>query len=198
MRLEGKELKSSLAQMEKELAAFAKPIPPKTLNLPGRFSNIPRHRVTDFTADMADCYKDVIEMIDAPDAESGIACRLTFPNKGGEDHRLEKYKLPIIFGIYSPTQKKNLWAKQITSAMVKPGFHWYKLGQCRLSPDALMFLTWSWYATFQVNGAFDPNCEDAEYEVWISAKFTGPDYPGGRTDEPNAIYFERVCLIRIP
>lgn len=39
-----------------------------------------------------------------------------------------------------------------------------------------------------------PGAQD--WEVWVSAKFTGPAYIRDSTDEENGFYLDRVVLVR--
>jgi hypothetical protein len=40
------------------------------------------------------------------------------------------------------------------------------------------------------------NDPDRKFEVWVRIKFTGPGYPFGKKDEPDAFFIERVMLVK--
>ncbi len=55
-----------------------------------------------------------------------------------------------------------------------------------MSPEVALGLRW--------RREFDPEIPDQQWEVWISGRFTGPAYPGGKTDEANGLSVDRVVL----
>ncbi len=70
-------------------------------------------------------------------------------------------------------------------------FHAYKLGNVRmLSPGYIYFNSWHYRTWLQTLGT-----EPEIREVWISVKFTGPNYAKGST-KPNQILYERVFLVK--
>ena len=44
---------------------------------------------------------------------------------------------------------------------------------------------------------YDPLNPDQEWEVHVSAKFTGAKYPHGNPKEPNGLFFDRMILVRV-
>ena len=41
----------------------------------------------------------------------------------------------------------------------------------------------------------DPTRMDAQWDIYVLLKFTGPAYPYGKPNEKNAIYFDRMILL---
>ena len=59
-----------------------------------------------------------------------------------------------------------------------------------------MFFFWSWYIQQGIADGFDPNQENRRFDIWLRMKLTGPAYPYGKKDEKNAIWIERIILVR--
>lgn len=195
LRLTGPAKEKSLAEMEAELAQYA--ILPPTLELPERFRDLPAERVFDFTADLTRNWQDIATLLQDPEAESGIANRLAFPNSALEKHSLEKYVLPMPWGLYTQNTKIFVASSTINPEDVPgPGYHWYRLGSHSLAPSMYLYFFWSWIIQLDLDEAFDPENPEAEFDIWARLKFTGPDFPQGAANDPNAIYVERVVLVR--
>jgi uncharacterized protein DUF4838 len=197
IRLAGKELKKSLALMEKEFKKYASLITKESLEVPKRFRKLPSNRVFDFLAISAIRWKNIVKLVKDPEAESGMACRLGFPNEGGETQRLAKYKLPLKCGVYSPGTQSYpcggiIRARQVPAS----GYHWYKLRTSFITADSFMFFFWSWYIKLDISEAFNLNYPKQKFDIWARVKFTGPAFPKGKKSDPNAIYLERVILVK--
>ena len=198
IRLAGEELKKSLALMEKELKEYAEPVSEKSLSVPKKFQNLPREQVFDFFMTSATRWSDVVKLIEDPEAESGMACRLGFPNEGGEKHCVEKYKLPLKCGVYSPGIQSSLCGGEIKANQVPgPGYHWYKLRTSFITADSYLWVFWSWRIKLDISKAFNINFPKQKFDIWARVKFTGPAFPKGVKTDPNAIYLERVILVKV-
>ncbi len=110
---------------------------------------------------------------------------------------MESFQFPITFGTYSHSQRKTLWWANLTKNMVtEPGYHWYKIGSTTLTGDALMYFFKGWEIQLGVGDAYNMNEPDAKVDVWVSVKFTGPSFPCGKEGEQDAIWFDRVILVK--
>jgi hypothetical protein len=197
IRLAGTRREKALASMESELTKYASL--PLNLAPPAEFAALPPGSVHDFTADLTRNWKDIVQVVKDPEAESGIANRLSFPNSGGEKHALEKYKLPMPWGLYNPRTKKFVVSAMITPEDVPaPGYHWYKFGTHAIEPAMYLYFFWSWIIQLDLDSAIDGKAPDARYDIWARIKFNGPAFPHGKADDANAIYIERVVLVRHP
>lgn len=195
IRLSGKAREKAQAEMESELTKYASL--PLNLALPAKFAGLPPGIVRDYTADLTRNWQDIVQVVKDPEAESGIANRLSFPNSGGEKHALGKYKLPMPWGLYTPVTKAFVFSNTLNPEDVTaPGYHWYKLGTQPVAPSMYVYFFWSWIIQLDVDDAFDAAKPDASYDIWARIKLTGPDFPHGVADDPDAIYVERVVLVR--
>ncbi len=195
IRLAGPARDKSLAEMENELTKYASL--PLVLARPAQFRDLPAERVFDFTADLTRNWQDIVKVVQDPEAESGIANRLDFPNSASEKHPLEKYLLPMPWGLYTQNTKTFVASATIKPEDVPgPGYRWYRFGSYSLDPSMYLYFFWSWIIQLDLDEACDQNRPDAQYEIWARIKFTGPDFPHGAANDPNAIYVERVVLVR--
>ena len=70
------------------------------------------------------------------------------------------------------------------------------MGTFSLEPSYYVYFFWSWIIQFDVDNALDPASPDAPCEIWARIKFTGPSFPHTRAGETDAIYVERLVLIK--
>ena len=77
------------------------------------------------------------------------------------------------------------------------GYHWYKGPRFPLSEWTYIYLTENWEMQKSLFSLYDPLNPDQEWEVYVSAKFTGPKYPHGDPKEPNGLFFDRMILVRV-
>jgi len=78
-----------------------------------------------------------------------------------------------------------------------PGYHLYKGPRFLLFPGTYLYLTKSWQFQQQLTSLYHEDKPKEIWEAYVSAKFTGPAYPHGKTDEPNAVSIDRVVLLRV-
>jgi hypothetical protein len=182
-------------KMESELTRYTSL--PAFVPLPEKFRDVPRERVFDFTADMSRNWRDIVKVVKDPEADSGITNRLEFPNSGGDKHALEKYKLPMPWGLYSPKEKTFVTSSSIEPDDVPgPGYHWYKMGAFPIGPSYYVYFFWSWIIQIDIDSAYDPEHPDRPVEIWAHIKFEGPAFPHGKAEDANAICVERLVLVR--
>jgi hypothetical protein len=194
MRIRPGRQQAERARMEAELTHYTSL--PAVVPPPAKFRDLPRNRVFDFTADLTRNWKEIVQVVKDPEAESGIANRLSFPNRGGKKHALEKYKLPMPWGLYAPKTKTFVTRSVIKPEDVPgPGYHWYSMGRHEIGPSYYLYFFWSWIIQLDLESVVDPENPHRQFEVWARIKFTGPAFPHGKPDQPNAIFVERVVLI---
>ena len=122
----------------------------------------------------------------------GVATRMAIP-----ENQIDRYKLPMTWGLYDEVTGKLITAADIKGAEVtSPGYHWFRLGETKLTANSLLYFTWSWIIQNDVNDAFDPSAPDTRYEIWANIKFEGPLYPHSREGEKNAIFIDRIALVQ--
>ncbi len=166
--------------------------------LPERFRALPAGTVFDFTADQTRDWRNIVKVVPDPEAESGITNRLEFPTETDTDkHPLERYKLPMPWGLYDQINKTSSGGGSIKPEDVEgPGYHWYKMGTFRVGPSYYLYFFWSWIIQVDIDSVLDPANPDQEFDVWARIRFEGPGFPHGQADQENAICVERVVLVK--
>lgn len=158
--------------------------------LPDRFKDVPLNDLIIYSA--FDNHVGGARVIVDNQAPSGIAAQLEIP-----EALLERYKLPMPWGMHDPSIKKFILDNKINEAdIANGGFNWYKLGTVPLSPRAYLYFSWSWILSFDVYNAFDPKNANQQFDVWANIKFSGPTFPHGRAEDKNAILVESVVLVK--
>ena len=196
-RLLGDQLEKSMALMNKDLIQYSLPIEIKSILPPAKFANIPADNVFYYTADDTLRWLDTVIKRADPDALSGMACCLTFPNKGGNNNRLEKYLFPVKWSIYSPTDQSYPVKGSLDSKSVSgPGYHWYNIGNSSITSSSYMTFFWSWRIKLNIDDAFDSANPETKFDIWVRMKFTGSAFLKGEPDADNAIYLDCVVLVK--
>jgi hypothetical protein len=102
------------------------------------------------------------------------------------------------FGLYD--RLSGLSSKPLRIKPVDENYHWYSLGKFPLGKNTIIYGHWSWEMTCALLDRYylpiGPSNDPAKnrYEVFISAKFTGPLYVNNST-QPNAIFVDRIVLV---
>lgn len=171
-------------QMEKKFAGgldrFVNPLP-----LPAEFSNVPRTEVLDLFAE------DVSANVDDPGSPVGRAKRLPLP--------LNQPQGPPVFGTYDVASKTYGPKLVITNVPQDGQYHIYKLGRWTInSIKSHIYAHGSWGIGVQLGPYFDQPAGPADntYDIYVSAKFTGPAFIKGSSDTENGFWLDRVLLIR--
>ena len=159
---------------------------------PQKFKNISPDRLFDHTAELTRNHKNIVKKIPDNQAETGVTNRLDL-----SDEDMEKYRLPIVWGLYDLGKKRVLKTSFIQSVDVPgQGYHWYKMGPVVIGPKCYVYFFWSWIIQLDVNHIFDPANPNHEFEIWARIKFEGPGFPHGELQDKNAINVERIVLIK--
>jgi hypothetical protein len=178
------------AEMDAELTPLL--ARPAVVALPERFRNVPPKNVFDFTAEQSSNWQDKAKRVPDAEADSGITVRLEL-----SDEEMKKYKLPMGWGAYAPAGKKFLGSATIRPEEVRgPGYHWYMLPPVAVPTSTYVYFFWSWIVQFPIESAGDASRPDEKFEIWARIKFEGPGFPHGQAGQKNAIFIERVIVIR--
>ena len=165
---------------------------PAFVPLPEKFRSLKPSAIFDFTAEQSSNWQDQAKRVPDAEAECGITNRLELSKQD-----LEKYKLPMPWGLYDPARKRGLGSAVIKPEDVPgPGYRWYKLGRFEVTPSSYVWFFWSWIIQFPVEAVVDPKHPEQKFEIWARLKFEGPGFPHGKPNQTNAICVERVVLIR--
>jgi len=165
---------------------------PAYLPAPAKFKDVPSDRLFTYSALDTRNYRNHAKVVADAEAESGMATRLEVPPS-----ELGRYKMPTAGGVYSIDTKANMLTGSIQAADVPgPGYHWYKLGETKLTGSDYLYITWAWWIQADLIDAYNPQAPDTQYEVWASLKFEGPDFPHPKAGDKNAVYVERMALVK--
>jgi hypothetical protein len=113
--------------------------------------------------------------------------------------RMNPDELPMPIGIYGLIAEKaqNLGRDIAAKDIPGRGYHLYKGPRFTPAEWTYVYLTKSWQIQEHLYTLFDPARPKQQWDVYVSAKFTGPAYPHGDPKEPNGAYFDRMILVRV-
>ncbi|MFW6157158.1 MAG: DUF4838 domain-containing protein, partial [Armatimonadota bacterium] len=191
---EGK-LAASVEELDSELVRYT--ALPAYIEPPEKFADLPPERVHDFTADMTRNWKSIVQVVRDEEAESGIANRLELPpTVQPERHPVERYELPMPWGLYDTRNKQSHGSATIKPEDVPgPGYHWYTMGTHEIGSGWYLYFFWSWIIQLDIDAALDHENPDQQFDIWARIKFEGPAFPHGDEADENAINVERVVLV---
>jgi len=157
---------------------------------PAKFQNVPLRDLLIYGANDTRNYKNKAVVVSDKQAESGTATRYEIPDS--------EQKTPMIWGIYETRNRTNLLIDHIKPETIPgAGYHWYRMGDVTFNNNrSYVFFTWSWFIQVDLNSVFDANNPEQQYEVWANLKFEGPAFPHGSVNDKNAIYVERLALVK--
>jgi len=165
---------------------------PAFLPPPAKFKDVPTKDLFTYNAADTRNYADRAKVVVDKDAETGYATRYIIP-----DDELEKYKLPMPWGVYDTVGKKSTLLTAIKATDIPgAGYHWYKMGDVTLTGHDYLYFFWSWIIQNDLVSAYNAQTPDAKYEVWADLKFEGPAFPFGKAGDKNAISVERIALVK--
>lgn len=168
---------------------------PTSVPLPEKFRDLPRGSVLDYLATMTRNYNDEVKVVKDPEAESGVTNKLdlTADYVGSP----EKYVVPMPWGLYGTADKKFVNGNAIQADDIPgPGYHWYKMGSFPIDPGMYAYFFWSWIIQADVDNAYDAAKPDQKFDVWARIKFEGPRFPYAKAGDKDAIYIERLDLVK--
>lgn len=178
---------------EAELRRYA--VLASSMALPAKFRALPKGSAYDYSATMARNWADVVKVVKDPEAETGIANKLDLTADYVEHP--ENYVLPMPWGLYGTVEKTFPGSNTIKPEDIPgPGYHWYKMGSFPIAPGYYAYFFWSWILQVEVDNAFDAAKPDQKFEVWARIKFAGPRFPHARPGDKDAIYVERLVLVK--
>ena len=129
-------------------------------------------------------YSQFNKLIDEPSSPVGKAIEV---QSDASDH----YKLPFGLGYYDEGNKKTLSYKTYAKPL-KKGYAWYSGGKVKIPEKGFVFVTRGWNVSQHTSsiGSLTGN----EYEIFVSAKFTGPLYWPDEKGESH-ITIDRILLV---
>ena len=167
-----------------KMRRFKNPLP-----LPELLNGISADRIHDLYD--TDLQPNAVE--EDPDSPTGYSAKL--------DELLFKAaefadKKPL-FGIYHPANKSYGPRLTIDDIPQDEKFHFYKLGRTTLGMNSYLYGHASWRLNVPLSRFFDQTAaaEKNTYDVYVSAKFTGPIYVKNSATK-NGFRVDRVILVR--
>lgn len=104
---------------------------------------------------------------------------------------------PLDFGMYDMGTKKGLHKHFQDEIPLDEKYHWYKLGSFDLGQHSFVW-GFYWYTRCDLSNYYRvaDGIRDANvWDIWVSAKFTGPAYVPG-SQKKNEVYWDQVMLVR--
>lgn len=174
-----------LLDAELETLMFDLPTPPQ-------FAHLPEARIKKFA------YPVFGSVTNDPDSVVGRAMRS--PDNKPALHDMTKpgpgSLYPTWFGVYDSQTKKSLQFR--TPEVPKDEkYHWYKLGTFEFGRNTMVW-GWFWIISADMRGVWtnaDGLAGFNTWEVWVSAKFTGPAYVPGSA-KANHVWMDQVVLVK--
>lgn len=154
-----------------------KPLPPPLADLP---ADRVRQTTTEF---FSICQAKPVRNADAA---TGLAARL--PTRG---------EFPLMFGLYDRINRAFIARTGVKAGDINdPGYGLYRLGRLAVPPGSYIWITNSWRIQIPVGFAHDTARPDQQWDIYVSLKLTGPTYPHGGADDEDAVWVDRVILVK--
>lgn len=168
--------------LEKEVAAA-----------PAKFAAIPGENLYLYGPDDMRNHENRPKAVADPVAEAGITTRFEIP-----DSEIDKYKLPMPWGVYDAVNDDKSFTGTITLGdLPESGYRWYRIPDVTFKNNsAFAYFFWSWVIQVDLDYVHDSENPDQKYDLWASIKFEGPAFRPAETDGKNAISVDRVVLVR--
>ena len=164
--------------------------------LPAQFRSIEPNRILDIPGHHVKPGRRRYQVVTDPDSAFGMAV-------SGEHND----EMPFCMGVYDQTAGRGLIGRRLNErdvgvsldgdSIIGPGYQLYKLGRTIVTPRCYVWLTKSWQVQQPLDMLHDPTRMDAKWDIYVSLKLTGPTYQHGKPDEKNAIYFDRLILVKV-
>lgn len=159
---------------------------PETVGRPKKFKHW-KPGTIDMTVDLAKTFQHKI--VSDPDSEAGFAVFVDLAKTA------KKGAVPLETGAYSVSRALNLGKGLINpNSIPGPGYNYYHCMTVKPELSAYVYLLWDWRLQFTLDSAAARG-EQQEYDVYISAKFSGQPYKFSSPDAPYGIFVDRCLLV---
>lgn len=144
--------------------------------------------------DPEDTSKHTVYIVDDKEAAGGKALKL---GSARETVHPDFHARGMDAGVYYPLRKGHgPLVKLKDGELIADGkYHLYRIGAAELSPDACLWVHWSWYIQLPLVAGYDSLNPENKYVVYVSLKVDGPAYNPDSSGE-NAIYVDRILLAK--
>ena len=160
---------------------------PDVTALPDDFSKF-SNKVIDITIDLAKIHS--LKLCKDPESKVGYAVFVDLKHFG------KSGAVPLIFGAYNEIKAKRLGKKGAIDPRVIPkaGYNYYYCMTLKPEFSSYVYFLDNWYIQFALDSAAAKN-PGIEYDVYISAKFSGKPYKFSSSKSPYGIYIDRCLLV---
>ncbi|MFA6569117.1 MAG: DUF4838 domain-containing protein, partial [Victivallales bacterium] len=163
---------------------------------PEKFKNLPEDQIKKFAYVHFSHYRGAEIVTDDPDSVIGKAA-VTVP---GNEHTIKSAGAgnlyPNTFGLYD-SGTKNAIAFTVKDIPKDEKYHWYNIGSYDFYKGAFLWM-YFWQIRADLSSVWRPDDGAPglnKWNVWISAKFTGPAYVDD-SKKDNAVYVDYVILTK--
>ena len=122
-----------------------------------------------------------------PTSAVGYAYRLSY-----DFARDPKVALPFAAGMTDMQSKRTIVSRSFERP-IGPGWNWYCVGRGRPTAKTRLWVTRTW--SIFVHGSRYCEIWDKDWEMWVSAKFTGPVFGQPSDDGMSRVWIDRVVLV---
>lgn len=157
--------------------------PAKFAHLEGRYYDYPAHKLSP--------QNKKIVLAKDPDSETGIVVKIPVDPKKAKE-------FPLLFGCFNYPVNKVLhvgYIKEIPNA----GYNWYKLMQVVIPENSgyiYVYMLSTWELQILLMNVSKEADGKTTYTIWARIKFAGPAFPRGKKIDENAIYVERMIVVK--
>ena len=151
-----------------------------------------KSQIHDFTAEQFQLWGSGKTLVRDSTADAGFAVRIPMKWKFNPEN-----VLPC--AMYVPLENKTGGGRAIASGEItKKGYQLYRI--CRIVPrtSAYLYLLPDWTVQVKLNNIVANMRNDEMFDVYVSARFSGPDFPFDKSSSQNLIFLERIILERVP
>ncbi len=142
----------------------------------------------DFTMVAHGYRHDVKNILPVEDKESSVGRAFRISVESRED-----YGMPFEMGLHDVGAKKTLIKKPFDKIPDNEGYNWFSLGKLMTIPEnSFLYFTRAWTVQLHLTGFKE--LVGKEFEVWVSAKYVGPQFHKGQQG-PEYLYIDRVLLV---
>ncbi|MDD5598129.1 MAG: DUF4838 domain-containing protein, partial [Victivallaceae bacterium] len=183
----------NLEKLKIDFEAAFRPMITK-LSTPERFKAIPAKDVKVFGQIHARRSGRKVEDSDSPTGLT-VRSRLDDDSLHGVDAKISNFPCTA-FGVSNYENDIGGQQIKITEIPADEKYHWYRISDVIIG-SRTVFWGHYWYISYDLSMAYTPNspAEKNTYDVWFSAKFTGPAYVPDSKKE-NAIFVDQVVMVR--
>lgn len=173
------------------------PVPEPLKNVPP--ADLYAYTADDFRESWRPWNPKPFELVRDSDSPTGWCSRITFDGPPKNIYKLTQDE-PFAFGAYVLTDysiegidrvRRTIYPRDIPG----PGYHLYKLADVEIPASAYLYFSRSWAWQIVTDLLSDPSRPPRTFDIYLSVKFDGPDYPHGNPDVANQICIDRVFAV---